>query len=118
MTKNEILEQLPNLDAKQKQVVNRLFWAAEKRGSKNKLADAASAEEALAIINATFRNKRTEESAPEQKQVINLAALSIEELEKLLSEIPAIIDQKKAEQLAEIDRQIEELKAMKKELSK
>lgn len=116
MTKEEIFAQLPNLDSKQRNVVNRLFWAAEKKGANNKLASANTPEEVLTIVNSTFRKPHAETVVA--KPSFNLSALSIEELENLLTEIPALIEQKKQEKLAEIDKQIEELKALKEELNK
>jgi len=112
MTKEECLA-IEGLTNKQRTVVTRLFWAANKNNKECRLEKATNAEEVLAIINATFRK------APETtvvKQSVNLNSLSIEELEELLNKIPAIIEQKKAEKLAEIDAEIAKLKELKEAL--
>lgn len=115
MTKEEC-KNIAGLTTQERNVINRLWWHAAKNGTECKLEKCTTPEEVLNVVRATFRKPHTE-AAPE-KQVINLNALSIEELEDLMTKIPAIIEKKKAEKLAEIDAEIEKLKALKKELNK
>ncbi len=117
MTLAEI-KAIEGITTRERNTANRLFWAAAKKNVKCSLEDAANPNEALSIIRATFRDKQTDDVTSVEKVCINLNVLTIEELENLLNEIPVVIAEKKAKQLAEIDKQIEALKEQKKALSK
>lgn len=114
MTKQECLA-IDGLNKQQAATIKRWFWAAEKNGTECKLIPCETSEQVLNLVNSSFRTAEVKESA---KTNTNLEALSIEELEELLTKIPALIEQKKADKLAEVDAQIKALEELKKELSK
>lgn len=113
MTQNEVLA-INGLNKKQLATIKRWYWEASKKNVACKLDACATAEEVVAMVNASFKKSE----AVEPPKTFSLASLSISELEALLAEIPNVIAAKKAEKLAEIDEQIKALQAQKKELSK
>lgn len=113
MTKEQCLS-INGLDKKQAQTIKRYFWEAERKGKECKLTPCKTEAEVLEIVNASFKGAK---ETP-MKQTINLAAMSVEELENLLTQIPEIIANKKAEKLAEVEAKIKELEELKAELSK
>lgn len=114
MTKQECLA-IEGLTKQQAATIKRWFWAADKNNTECKLSPCTTEEEVLKLVNNSFRTTETKEA---NQTTTNLETLSIEELEELLTKIPAIIEKKKAEKLAEVEAKIKELEALKHELSK
>lgn len=114
MTKEQCLS-IKGLNKKQIATIKRWAWESEKSGKEFKLESCKTEAEVVAMVNASFKA-----STPEEKQVkpLNLEDFSLEELEELMIKIPELIATKKAEKLAQIEEQIKELQAQKKELSK
>ena len=114
MTKEQCLA-IQGLSKKQAATIKRYFWEAEKKNKECKLTPCETEEEVLSIVNSSFKN--TPKEGVEIKR-INLNGLSIEELEFLMREIPEIIAKKKADRVAELEAKIQELEALKNELTK
>lgn len=112
MTRTECLE-ITGLNKKQVATIKRYFWEAEKKGKECKLEACKTAEEVVAMVNASF--KKSEKVKP---KALSLADFSIEELEEMMIQIPQIIEQKKSEKANEILDQIKDLQEQIKELKK
>lgn len=112
MTRTECLE-ITGLTKKQIATIKRWSWESQRSGKEFKLASCNTAEEVMAVLNKSVKAKEVN-----QEQSINLAALSIEQLESMLKEIPEVIQMKKDEKLSEIEAKIKELEELKAELAK
>ncbi|MBD5229574.1 MAG: hypothetical protein HDS69_06010 [Bacteroidales bacterium] len=115
MKKEECLA-INGINKKQAATIKRWFWAADKKGIQCRLETCETPEQVLSLVNASFKD--VESVTTPVTPATKLEDMTIAELQELLDKIPALIEEKKQAQIADIDAQIAQLKEMKKELTK